>query len=375
MNRFEFNQVEINAPPLLEEGSARLVFHASGDVRVDTANRARMTFLASNTDVFVAGKALVSFSATDNSNLVEGRARMAFKASGDARIDTANRAGMRFTARNEVVSFAGKAQIVFHARERWRSSGRGSETITETWPESGTWYKPNYPFNTQVTLHLVGGGAGGNGHGGGGGGGGIYVNVCLSSLPASVDFTVGKGGLSGMPGGDTVFSDYIAYGGLTGDIRQKVAHAGRGGGASEPSRTHNGAAGGARNLARPGREVIVHRAAGGFCGGGGGGYATPYDITLHTAGFEASDGGGSFAGGGGGAAGTWMDTDMPTTLTYGGDSVWAGRGGNSAATHDASLAGENGQFPGGGGAKGPCGSHGAGANGWVRLIYHNVPAD
>lgn len=226
--------------------------------------------------------------------------------------------------------------------------GLGQTTVTIT--SSQTWIVP--AGVTSLKVEAWGGGGGGGGAkatsviitfpgNGGGGGGGAYSSATLaSSIPASLNITIGSGGNggtaggAGTPGGITIVKDG------TSGVTILTANGGSGGGGGNASNGSGGAGGNGGN----------------FKGGNGGN--------------SSSNG----AGGGGGAGNNGNGGNGDNTAT-GAGGAGTNAGGSGGAYRTSAGAGNTGNIPGGGGGGAKATSvansytGGAGGRGQVIITY------
>ena len=222
----------------------------------------------------------------------------------------------------------------------WTAYGTGAAGNAQIFDASGTWTKPSSGTVVQVDCWGAGGGGGGAVvgafgplwcHGNGGGGGAFNTKqFLLTAVPATVQVTIGIGGVgkSGVRtagnGGPSSFGSLLVANGGTGGSGTSGAGAdpdivGQGG--VSPAFSGNGGGGGSA-----------------YCGGGPGGDAQ-----------NGGGGGGGYMSGGQGCAGGGG---------LGGSSAAGGAGGNAGATPTS------GGIPGGGGGGGALGiTGGNGGNG------------
>lgn len=266
-------------------------------------------------------------------------------------------------------------------------------TNIQTFTASGVWTKPNRARSVWI-LCIAGGGGGGSGRksasgtlatGGGGGGGGSASMITLdaSVLSATVNITIGAGGIggasqttnstdgnAGVDGANTNFASYLgANKGLKGGAGTAVG-AGSGGGANTSMFT--GSNGGSSSAT--GGVGSNGALPGGYCGtgaGSGGGITTGAVANI------GGNGGGSGSiptatSGTGGAVNTIGGAG--STLGYLG--TGAGGGGASTTTN-AGAGGAGGSYGGGGGGGGATldgvgnsGAGGAGGNGVCVVITY-----
>ena len=203
------------------------------------------------------------------------------------------------------------------------SLGSSSGVDIQTFSTSGTWTKPSSGSVVQVTCWGAGGAGGGKSiywftTCGGGGGGYAIKEFQISSLPATIAVTIGKGGAgtSGATGGNGGSS---SFGSLL------IATGGTGGSAGGSEPCYAGSTGGPLS--------------GSFGGCNGG---IPPSATY---------------GGGGGGGATYTSGYMGGY--QGGSSMNAGKGGDGALSGNAG----SGEIPGGGGGAAYAGVSGAGGDG------------
>lgn len=231
-------------------------------------------------------------------------------------------------------------------------AGYATTTDYQIFTASSTWSKPLGAKWIKVMCWGGGGGGGSNNntYGGGGGGGGAFVEgmFASTSLPSTVNITIGAGGIGGAQyndgeaGGNTTFGSYLtAYGGGGGGGTGAAVKRGGGGGGGTFGAGTN-ASGAAVGL---GGSIASTTYGGGdgknggqatwvnsIYGGGGGGNGGSNDATA---------GGFSYYGGGGGGGGN----NGGSVGASGGNSVLGGDGGAGGGSNQAS----NGNQPGGGG--------------------------
>ena len=245
----------------------------------------------------------------------------------------------------------------------------------------------------EVEVLIVGGGGGGGSEFGGGGGAG-GVRKLTVSVSGNIDISVGKGGTTGMNGGDSSFGEQIALGGgggASGETKSALAY--------YVSNGRNGASGGGGT----GFYDSLYTSLGGL-GTSGQGYAGAdgYAINSNSAEVTATDEEGTISqmsisgyppckigGGGGGAAGLGIKSNGGVGVSvwgkyYGGggagakctDSVYSsivgGLGGLGGGADAPSQDGKDGF--GGGGSGGNASDGGSGGDGIV-IIRYMIPGE
>ena len=242
-------------------------------------------------------------------------------------------------------------------------SSNSPNIIFLTTTGAGTWTVPADWNSSNNRIECVGGGGSGmptiygGGLGNGGGGGGYSRIDNLSLTPgASINYTVGTGGIAGAigsgtsaSGGDTWFnglslgaSSVGAKGGTGGTNNSATPPAGGQASSGVGTFRLNGGAGGASITGSPG-------------GGGGGGAGGPYA----NGGNGSGDAIGNTNGGGGGASGSSGISGGATTSTNGGNGG-SSTGGAGGVFGNPPTAGQNGIAGGGGGGGGGSGGSVAG---------------
>ncbi|MEI6649802.1 MAG: glycine-rich domain-containing protein [Candidatus Moraniibacteriota bacterium] len=261
-----------------------------------------------------------------------------------------------------------------------------------------TWVKP-YGAQSIEIIAIGGGGAGGAGiastaASGGGGGGGAYVRKVFDAyeLPATLNVTVGKGGVGGatksaatasvvVNGSNTVVSAGFGVIGATAASGGSGGLGGSGGSAGSLVAPTTGASPGTQSVGSLGAGPGTGGSTGGIGGkaemgggGGGGGKAAAGSGT----------GGTSEYGGGGGGAGGTITNGAVGGVGGGGQVGGTNAGGSATATGIFTLGGSggggnfstgvggNGAQPGGGGGGGGAAATngGNGGNGAVTIIVH-----
>ena len=244
------------------------------------------------------------------------------------------------------------------------AAGGGSPVISwgspqHTFTSSGSWSIPgSIGQDDYIMFYLVGGGGSGRRDGanptGGSGASATLINAIRSSLPSSVSFTIGAGGV--VPGGSSSYNSYQHGGDTTLTISGRSYFAGGGTGGS----TNN-------NFFREsdGYDYSVSSGhlvrAGAIVGGGRPGYEGDGNFGWQN---REDDEGVQFRNSvfGGAAGGMWVNGVAgfgPGTSTY------AGNGG-TGGTQNGSFG--NGAVPGGGGGATTAGAANGG-NGNLRIYY------
>ena len=239
------------------------------------------------------------------------------------------------------------------------SVGNGEYTLT--FNESGSLQLAK---DLTVDVLLVGGGGGGGTLlGGGGGGGGVVYRQGVTLKRGTYDVTVGEGGVgaswdgtvAAANGGNSVLSDFIAYGGGAGGGTSFTD----GGFYNGSYEGMDGASGGGASGHRPLKAVNEYTVGQGLDGQGFDGGAS-----IHNEDNPIKNENGA-AGGGGGAS----EAGFPATQDEDGSNLMAGAGG---AGRTVSITGQDVVY-GGGGAGGSNGNRGAlgGAGGGGSGGYNN----
>jgi len=225
----------------------------------------------------------------------------------------------------------------------WDPTSTPDVTLTS----SGTWTKPgSLASTTWIFVYMVGGGGSGRSdqtwtNGGGGGGAHIFSGLA-SEFPSSIAFTVGAGGVPNNNGTATSCTIsgllYEAQGG------SHNASSGTGRGGNGTSAVNYG--GSDPFVAYPPREESKEDADNYIAGG-----TSRWNNTGYSSVFGAGAGGSAYS----------------TPIQAPGTSTYAGNGGASVQTGNAS----NGGYPGGGGGgtRDESSSAGNGGNGNVRIWY------
>ena len=244
------------------------------------------------------------------------------------------------------------------------AAGGGSPVISwgspqQTFTSSGSWSIPgSIGQDDYIMFYLVGGGGSGRRDGanptGGAGGSATLINAIRSSLPSSVSFTIGAGGV--VPGGSSSYNSIQAGGDTTLTISGRSYFAGGGDGGSSNNNSTRQIHGfdysvSSGHLARAG--AIVGGGKPGYESDGNFGWQNREDdegVQLRNSVF------------GGAAGGMWVNYVAgfgPGTSTYGGN---GGTGGTETGTFG------NGAVPGGGGGATESGAANGG-NGNLRIYY------